>query len=133
MSVFCLKRWLLDDSEECVHHHFPICCYQGMNDLQVRAAATDIFSYLVEFSPSMVREFVMQEPQQTDDVSLDSSVTSKLCFEFNLYPQWYWFINVLIFESVVLFLLLYCSTKEINQVGFKLDNMKPYFWSVISN
>lgn len=42
---------------------------QGMDDLQVRAAATDIFSYLVEFSPSMVREFVMQEPQQTDDVS----------------------------------------------------------------
>lgn len=41
-----------------------------MDDLQVRAAATDIFSYLVEFSPSMVREFVMQEPQQTDDVSL---------------------------------------------------------------
>ncbi|XP_062320179.1 serine/threonine-protein phosphatase 4 regulatory subunit 3-like isoform X2 [Osmerus eperlanus] len=43
----------------------------GMDDLQVRAAATDIFSYLVEFSPSMVREFVMQEPQQTDDVSRD--------------------------------------------------------------
>lgn len=43
---------------------------QGMDDLQVRAAATDIFSYLVEFSPSMVREFVMQEPQQTDDVSI---------------------------------------------------------------
>ncbi|XP_062864564.1 serine/threonine-protein phosphatase 4 regulatory subunit 3-like [Trichomycterus rosablanca] len=39
----------------------------GMNDLQVRAAATDIFSYLVEFSPSMVREFVMQEPQQAED------------------------------------------------------------------
>ena len=44
--------------------------FQGMDDLQVRAAATDIFSYLVEFSPSMVREFVMQEPQQTDDVSI---------------------------------------------------------------
>lgn len=39
-----------------------------MDDLQVRAAATDIFSYLVEFSPSMVREFVMQEAQQSDDV-----------------------------------------------------------------
>lgn len=38
-----------------------------MDDLQVRAAATDIFSYLVEFSPSMVREFVMQEPQQAED------------------------------------------------------------------
>lgn len=44
-----------------------------MDDLQVRAAATDIFSYLVEFSPSMVREFVMQEPQQAeDDVSANS-------------------------------------------------------------
>lgn len=48
----------------------PLRLVQGMDDLQVRAAATDIFSYLVEFSPSMVREFVMQEPQQTDDVSL---------------------------------------------------------------
>ena len=40
-----------------------------MDDLQVRSAPTDIFSYLVEFSPSMVREFVMQEAQQSDDVS----------------------------------------------------------------
>ncbi|XP_029449606.1 serine/threonine-protein phosphatase 4 regulatory subunit 3B isoform X3 [Rhinatrema bivittatum] len=39
----------------------------GMDDLQIRSAATDIFSYLVEFSPSMVREFVMQEAQQSDD------------------------------------------------------------------
>ncbi|NWX71073.1 P4R3B phosphatase, partial [Alca torda] len=42
-------------------------CELGMDDLQVRSAATDIFSYLVEFSPSMVREFVMQEAQQSDD------------------------------------------------------------------
>ncbi|KFP71478.1 Serine/threonine-protein phosphatase 4 regulatory subunit 3B, partial [Acanthisitta chloris] len=41
--------------------------HSGMDDLQVRSAATDIFSYLVEFSPSMVREFVMQEAQQSDD------------------------------------------------------------------
>ncbi|XP_069090464.1 serine/threonine-protein phosphatase 4 regulatory subunit 3B isoform X7 [Pleurodeles waltl] len=39
----------------------------AMDDLQVRCAATDIFSYLVEFSPSMVRDFVMQEAQQSDD------------------------------------------------------------------
>uniref|UniRef100_A0A4W3JC72 SMEK homolog 1 n=1 Tax=Callorhinchus milii TaxID=7868 RepID=A0A4W3JC72_CALMI len=39
----------------------------GMDDLQVRSAATDIFSYLVEYNPSMVREFVMQEAQQNDD------------------------------------------------------------------
>uniref|UniRef100_A0A8C9VRK9 Serine/threonine-protein phosphatase 4 regulatory subunit 3 n=1 Tax=Scleropages formosus TaxID=113540 RepID=A0A8C9VRK9_SCLFO len=41
----------------------------GMDDPQVRSAATDIFSYLVEYNPSMVREFVMQECQQNDDVS----------------------------------------------------------------
>uniref|UniRef100_A0AAY4BPW6 Serine/threonine-protein phosphatase 4 regulatory subunit 3 n=1 Tax=Denticeps clupeoides TaxID=299321 RepID=A0AAY4BPW6_9TELE len=41
----------------------------GMDDTQVRGAATDIFSYLVEYNPSMVREFVMQECQQNDDVS----------------------------------------------------------------
>uniref|UniRef100_A0A3Q3DH33 Serine/threonine-protein phosphatase 4 regulatory subunit 3 n=1 Tax=Hippocampus comes TaxID=109280 RepID=A0A3Q3DH33_HIPCM len=40
----------------------------GMDDVQVRGAATDIFSYLVEYNPSMVREFVMQESQQNDDV-----------------------------------------------------------------
>ncbi|KAG9334184.1 hypothetical protein JZ751_008543 [Albula glossodonta] len=49
----------------------------GMDDLQVRAAATDIFSYLVEFSPSMVREFIMQEPQQTDDDVLLINVVIK--------------------------------------------------------
>ncbi|XP_077469279.1 serine/threonine-protein phosphatase 4 regulatory subunit 3B isoform X2 [Stigmatopora argus] len=49
----------------------------GMDDLQVRAAATDIFSYLVEFSPSMVREFVMQELQQNDDDVLLINVVIK--------------------------------------------------------
>uniref|UniRef100_W5NE63 Serine/threonine-protein phosphatase 4 regulatory subunit 3 n=1 Tax=Lepisosteus oculatus TaxID=7918 RepID=W5NE63_LEPOC len=49
----------------------------GMDDLQVRAAATDIFSYLVEFSPSMVREFVMQEPQQNEDDILLINVVIK--------------------------------------------------------
>lgn len=53
-----------------------------MDDLQVRAAATDIFSYLVEFSPSMVREFVMQEPQQTDDVS---NIWFSLCCFWGIY------------------------------------------------
>lgn len=47
---------------------------QGMDDVQVRGAATDIFSYLVEYNPSMVREFVMQESQQNDDVSISSDV-----------------------------------------------------------
>ncbi|NXA55505.1 P4R3B phosphatase, partial [Nothocercus julius] len=47
--------------------YFTLYFFRGMDDLQVRSAATDIFSYLVEFSPSMVREFVMQEAQQSDD------------------------------------------------------------------
>lgn len=49
-----------------------------MDDLQVRSAATDIFSYLVEFSPSMVREFVMQEAQQSDDVSINDLILCEL-------------------------------------------------------
>ncbi|KAF1545369.1 Serine/threonine-protein phosphatase 4 regulatory subunit 3B, partial [Eudyptula minor] len=48
-------------------HGGCVANHTGMDDLQVRSAATDIFSYLVEFSPSMVREFVMQEAQQSDD------------------------------------------------------------------
>lgn len=40
-----------------------------MGDLQVRAAATDILSYLVEFSPATVQQFVMQEAQQSKNVS----------------------------------------------------------------
>lgn len=47
----------------------------------MRSAATDIFSYLVEYNPSMVREFVMQEAQQNDDVSkklTEQKITSKV-------------------------------------------------------
>ncbi|XP_075392215.1 serine/threonine-protein phosphatase 4 regulatory subunit 3B isoform X5 [Tenrec ecaudatus] len=51
----------------------------GMDDLQVRSAATDIFSYLVEFSPSMVREFVMQEaPQSEDDILLINVIIEQM-------------------------------------------------------
>ncbi|KAB0387952.1 hypothetical protein FD755_002908 [Muntiacus reevesi] len=46
----------------------------GMDDLQVGSAATDIFSYLAECSPSMVQEFVMQEAQQSDDDILHINV-----------------------------------------------------------
>ena len=51
-----------------------------MDDVQVRGAATDIFSYLVEYNPSMVREFVMQESQQNDDVSIENSPLSSVLF-----------------------------------------------------
>lgn len=50
-----------------------------MDDVQVRGAATDIFSYLVEYNPSMVREFVMQESQQNDDVSIYFQMNLKWC------------------------------------------------------
>ncbi|NWQ94779.1 P4R3B phosphatase, partial [Burhinus bistriatus] len=60
-SLLWSKQLLLPD------HCNSYVSVAGMDDLQVRSAATDIFSYLVEFSPSMVREFVMQEAQQSDD------------------------------------------------------------------
>ncbi|KAJ8775596.1 hypothetical protein J1605_001316 [Eschrichtius robustus] len=59
----------------------------GMDDTQVRSAATDIFSYLVEYNPSMVREFVMQEAQQNDDVSkklTEQKITNKDILLINL-------------------------------------------------
>lgn len=62
-----------------------------MDDLQVRAAATDIFSYLVEFSPSMVREFVMQEPQQTDDVSIETSLPARVFVHIRCHRWVGWF------------------------------------------
>ncbi|KAF1520521.1 Serine/threonine-protein phosphatase 4 regulatory subunit 3B, partial [Eudyptula albosignata] len=70
--VSMLQIGVLTFKMHCVSH-ILLMCYAGrreifgMDDLQVRSAATDIFSYLVEFSPSMVREFVMQEAQQSDD------------------------------------------------------------------
>lgn len=39
----------------------------GLDDEKMKAAAIDIFSYIVEFSPSMVREFIVQETQNQDD------------------------------------------------------------------
>lgn len=59
---------------------------QGMDDVQVRGAATDIFSYLVEYNPSMVREFVMQESQQNDDVSIWTNSASNI-------REWYLYIT----------------------------------------
>lgn len=40
-----------------------------MDDLQIRSDATDILSYLVEFSPATIQQFVMQEAQQSENVS----------------------------------------------------------------
>ncbi|XP_047621561.1 serine/threonine-protein phosphatase 4 regulatory subunit 3B-like [Phacochoerus africanus] len=42
----------------------------GMSDLQIKSAATDIFTYLVEYSPSMIREYIMKEAQKDEDDNL---------------------------------------------------------------
>uniref|UniRef100_A0A452UA23 Protein phosphatase 4 regulatory subunit 3C n=1 Tax=Ursus maritimus TaxID=29073 RepID=A0A452UA23_URSMA len=42
----------------------------SMEDLQIRSAATDIFTYLVEYSPPMIREFIMEEAQESEDGNL---------------------------------------------------------------
>lgn len=39
----------------------------------MKPAAIDIFSYIVEFSPSMVREFILKEGQNKDDVNKNFS------------------------------------------------------------
>ncbi|KAM3675789.1 LOW QUALITY PROTEIN: serine/threonine-protein phosphatase 4 regulatory subunit 3B-like [Ammospiza maritima maritima] len=54
-------------------------CELGMGDLQVRAAATDILSYLVEFSPAIVQQFVMQEAQRSEnDTQLITEVIEQI-------------------------------------------------------
>jgi len=45
------------------------CCVQAMDDVQIKSAAVDIFCYIVEFSPVTVREFMVREARQQDDVS----------------------------------------------------------------
>ncbi|XP_045372214.1 protein PPP4R3C [Camelus bactrianus] len=40
------------------------------DDLQIKSAATDIFAYLVEYSPSIIRGFIMEEAQQSEDGNL---------------------------------------------------------------
>ncbi|XP_048652338.1 protein PPP4R3C [Marmota marmota marmota] len=42
----------------------------NMDDFQVKITATDIFAYLVEYSPSMIQIFVMEEAQDGEDDEL---------------------------------------------------------------
>ncbi|CAL1546883.1 unnamed protein product [Lymnaea stagnalis] len=42
----------------------------GLDDERMKLAAIDIFSYIVEFSPSMVREFILHESISVDDEDL---------------------------------------------------------------
>jgi len=41
-----------------------------MDDVEIKSAAVDIFCYIVEFSPATVREFMVREARQQDDVSV---------------------------------------------------------------
>ncbi|XP_022110005.1 serine/threonine-protein phosphatase 4 regulatory subunit 3A-like isoform X2 [Acanthaster planci] len=51
----------------------------GMDDSEVRQAAVDIFAYIVEYSPSMVREFILQEGNgQEDDVTLINQIIEQM-------------------------------------------------------
>ena len=49
-----------------------------MDDVQIKSAAVDIFCYIVEFSPATVREFMVREARQQDDVSWSVNVTTVL-------------------------------------------------------
>ena len=47
----------------------------SLDDNTMKSAAIDIFSHIVEFSPSMVREFILKEGQKSDDVSITLTIT----------------------------------------------------------
>ena len=96
---------------------------QGMDDLQVRAAATDIFSYLVEFSPSMVREFVMQEPQQTDDVSNMAPMWLSAFIKMGYFMKWSLFTYYFFF----FFIVSLGQHLGRNQFGFTSSVLRPVF------
>ncbi|MXQ98923.1 hypothetical protein E5288_WYG018525 [Bos mutus] len=40
----------------------------GINDLQIKSAATDIFTYLVEYSPSRIREFIIEDQESEGSI-----------------------------------------------------------------
>ncbi|XP_019523451.1 PREDICTED: serine/threonine-protein phosphatase 4 regulatory subunit 3B-like [Hipposideros armiger] len=42
----------------------------SLDDFQIRSAAADIFAYLVVYSPSMIREFIINEAQWNEDCNL---------------------------------------------------------------
>lgn len=79
----CVEIIVLLNSESCDVVVLWYCCIiiifllylsllQGLDDEKMKSAAIDIFSYIVEFSPSMVREFILQEGQTPDDVIISS-------------------------------------------------------------
>ncbi|XP_008055490.1 serine/threonine-protein phosphatase 4 regulatory subunit 3B-like [Carlito syrichta] len=51
----------------------------SIGDLQIRSAATDIFAYLVEYSPSTIREFVMKEESKDGDLFINIVIEQMIC------------------------------------------------------
>jgi protein phosphatase-4 regulatory subunit 3 len=42
----------------------------SMDDIGIKLASVDILTYVVEYSPSMVREYALQQDSSQDEVSL---------------------------------------------------------------
>lgn len=87
--------------------YFPIVHFgifaQGLDDEKMKAAAIDIFSYIVEFSPSMVREFIVQETQNQDDVGLN----------FVICIYWHVLVTKIWFHLLIIGLFLYATVQNI--------------------
>ena len=51
-------------------HNVIFLWLQGLDDDIMKSAAIDVFSYVVEYSPPMVREYIIQEGHKQDDEDL---------------------------------------------------------------
>ncbi|XP_006885156.1 PREDICTED: serine/threonine-protein phosphatase 4 regulatory subunit 3-like [Elephantulus edwardii] len=53
----------------------------GMDDVLIRSTATDIFSYVVEYSPSMIRRFIMEEAEhiEVDNLFMNVIIKQVIC------------------------------------------------------
>lgn len=90
--------------------------FQGLDDPVMKSTAVDIFSYVVEFNPSMVRDFILHEGQKQDDVRGFNAVMirfwiiSLLCLFttvlFDVLENWIWRLNMKLFARFVL--LVFC-------------------------
>lgn len=52
----------------------------AMDDLKTKTASIDILTYIVEFSPSVVREYTLQQASNTEEVSVLFSYNPKLLY-----------------------------------------------------
>ncbi|XP_055420262.1 serine/threonine-protein phosphatase 4 regulatory subunit 3-B-like [Bubalus kerabau] len=51
----------------------------GINDLQIKSAATDIFTYLVEYSPSRIREFIIEDRESEGILFINLVIEQIFC------------------------------------------------------